>query len=239
MRDRLFRGADSTYGCDVSSSIDRRAAWQAERSAALAERLEGLLPPLDGDERALDVGAGLGALAFALAPRVREVVAIERDEAFVERLRASAPANVDARVGDGEHLDLPSYSFDLAGTIRALHHTPRPELLVSELVRVTRPGGTLLVVDQIAPADPLEATALNAFEKARDPSTSRVLSDQDLRSLFDVNGLVLKRADIVTEPRDLDAYLDLVECAGAERDAVRAMAPTGYEAVVGWYVLAR
>lgn len=223
----------------MSEAIDRRAAWQAERSAALAEHLDRLLPPLRGDERALDVGAGLGALAFALAPRVGEVVAIERDEAYVERLRASAPDNVDGRVGDGEHLDLPSYSFDLVGSIRALHHTPRPELLVSELVRVTRPGGTLLVVDQLAPADPLEAVALNAFETARDPSTSRVLSDQDLRSLFDSNGLVLKRADIVTEPRDLDAYLDLVECSGSQRDVVRAMAPTGYAAVVGWYVLAR
>ncbi|HEY7398834.1 MAG TPA: class I SAM-dependent methyltransferase [Gaiellaceae bacterium] len=221
------------------SGIDRRAELQAERSAALAARLEGLLPPLGGDERALDVGAGLGALAFALAPRVREVVAIERDEAFVERLRASAPANVDARVGDGEHLDLPSYGFDLVGTMRTLHHTPRPELLVSELVRVTRPGGTLLVVDQLAPADPLAAVELNAFEQARDPSTSRVLSDQDLRGLFDANNLVLRRAEIVTESRDLDAYLDLVECEGSEREAVRAMAPSGYQAVIGWYVLSK
>ncbi|HEX6763471.1 MAG TPA: class I SAM-dependent methyltransferase [Gaiellaceae bacterium] len=221
------------------TGIDRKAELQAERSAALSARLESLLPPLSGEERALDVGAGLGALAFALAPRVREVVAIEREEAYVERLRLSAPANVDARVGDGEHLDLPSYSFDLAGTMRALHHTPRPELLVSELVRVTRPGGTLLVVDQLAPADPLEAVELNAFEHARDPSTSRVLSDQDLRGLFDANNLVLRRADIVTETRDLDAYLDLVECAGTERDTVRAMAPSGYQAVIGWYVLSK
>ena len=168
------------------SSLDRRAALQAERAAALSARLDDLLPPLRGDERALDVGSGLGALAFALAPRVREVVAVERDETYVERMRASAPPNVEVQLGDGEHLELPSYSFDLAGTLRTLHHTPRPELLLSELVRVTRPGGTLLVADQLAPADPLAAVELNAFEHARDPSTSRVLSDQDLRGLFDV-----------------------------------------------------
>lgn len=185
------------------------------------------------------MGSGLGALAFALAPRVREVVAVERDETYVDRLRASAPSNVDVQLGDGEHLELPSYSFDLVGTLRTLHHTPRPELLVSELVRVTRPGGTLLVVDQLAPADPLAAVELNAFEHARDPSTSRVLSDQDLRALFDVNGLVLKRADIVTESRDLEAYLDLVDCDSSTREAVRAMAPRGYEAIIGWYVLNR
>jgi ubiquinone/menaquinone biosynthesis C-methylase UbiE len=221
------------------TSIERRAALQADRAAALAARLENLLSGLTGDERVLDVGSGLGALAIALAPRVREVVAVERNEAYVEYLRATAPPNVEVVLGDGEHLDLPSYSFDVAGTLRTLHHTPRPELLVAELVRVTRPGGTLLVADQLAPADPLAAVELNAFEHARDPSTSRVLSDQDLRGMFDSNNLVLRRADIVTESRDLDAYLDLVECSGAHRESVRAMAPRGYEAIVGWYVLSK
>ena len=221
------------------SSLDRRAALQAERAAALAERLDVLLPPLTGEERVLDVGAGLGAFAFAIAPRVRQVVAVERDAEQVERMRANAPANVEARVGDGEHLELEPFSFDLAATLRTLHHTPRPELLVAELTRVTRMGGTLLVVDQLAPVDPLAALELNAFEHARDPSTTRVLSDQDLRGLFDANNLVLRRAEIVREPRNLEAYLDLAGCSGPEREAARAMAPRDYTATVGWYVLHR
>ena len=59
------------------TGMERRAALQAERASALSARLDGLLSGLRGEERALDVGAGLGALAFALAPRVREVVAVE------------------------------------------------------------------------------------------------------------------------------------------------------------------
>ena len=154
-------------------------------------------------------------------------------------MRESAPENVSALVGDGERLELPSYSFDLSGTMRTLHHTPRPELLIAELARVTRPGGTMLVIDQLAPVDPLAAGALNAFERARDATTSRLLSDQDLRGLFDANKLVVRSADIVAETRDLEAYLDLAGCAGEARDAARALAPTQYEAAVGWYVLSR
>ena len=142
-------------------------------------------------------------------------------------------------VGDGEHLPLDSFSFDVAGTLRTLHHTHRPELLVAELVRVTRPGGTILVADQLAPADPLAALELTRFEHARDPSTSRLLADADLRGLFDSNSLVLRREVVTREPRDLDAYLDLAGCEGDERDRVLALAPTGYEAVTGWYVLTR
>jgi ubiquinone/menaquinone biosynthesis C-methylase UbiE len=220
------------------SNADRRAELQRRRAGALAARLESLLPT-KGDERALDVGAGAGAFAFAVASRVREVVAVEIDEKLAARAREDAPANVEVVVADGEHLPFDSFTFDLAATLRTLHHTRRPHLLVAELARVTRPGGTILVVDQLAPADPLAGIELTRFEQARDPSTTRLLADADLRGLFDSNNLVLRREEVTREPRDLDAYLDLAGCEGDERERARTLAPTGYEAVVGWYVLER
>lgn len=220
------------------SKPDRFAALQAERAAALSARLDDLLT-VTGDERALDIGTGTGAFAFAIAPRVRELVAVDADEAMAERARESAPANVEVVVGDGEQLPFDSFSFDLAVTARTLHHTRRPELVVAELARVTRPGGTILVVDHIAPVDPLAAFELNRFEKARDATTTRVLSDGDLRALFDANSLTLRRELILREPRELEAYLDLAGCEGLEREHARSLAPQGYESVSGWYVLAR
>lgn len=220
------------------SNADRRAELQAARAAGLVALLDELLVP-HGDERVLDVGAGTGAFSFALAPRVREVVAVEQDAELAERARADAPPNVEVLTGDGEHLELEPFSFDLVGCLRVLHHTRRPELMVAELARMTRPGGTILVADQLAPVDPLAAGELNLFERARDPSTTRVLSDTDLRALFDANNLVLRREKVVHEQRDLDAYLDLAGCEGAERDRAKSLAPTSYEGVVGWYVLAR
>ena len=218
--------------------VERRAALQAARAEELAAALDRLLE-LRGDEHALDVGSGLGALAFALAPRVREVVSVDTDEAVVQRVRETAPANVEVLVGDGEHLQFGSFEFDLAGTLRTLHHTRRPELLVAELVRVTKPGGTILVLDQLAPVDPLAALDLNRFERARDASTTRVLAEGDLRALFDANGLVLRREEVVSESRDLEAYLDLAGCEGEERERAKALAPAHYEASLGWFVLTR
>jgi ubiquinone/menaquinone biosynthesis C-methylase UbiE len=220
------------------SRVEKRVELQRQRAAALAALLDELLP-LDGTERVLDVGAGAGAFAFAVAPRAARVVAVELDEAMAARTRLDSPPNVEVVVADGQHLPFESFSFDVAASVRTLHHTPRPELLVAELARVTRPGGRILVADQLAPVDPLAAFELNRFERARDPSTTRVLSDPDLRGLFDANGLVMRRARIERELRDLEAYLDLAGCEGPERERARLLAPEGYEAVIGWFVLAR
>jgi hypothetical protein len=66
-----------------------------------------------------------------------------------------------------------------------------------------------------------------------------VLADADLRGLFDSNSLTLLREDVVNEPRDLEAYLDLAGCGGPEREHARSLAPAGYEAVVAWFLLRR
>jgi ubiquinone/menaquinone biosynthesis C-methylase UbiE len=220
------------------SNAERRAERQRLRAVELAMLVDDLLT-FRGDEQVLDVGAGTGAFAFAVAPLVAHVTAVELDEELAEHARSDAPENVEVIAGNGEHLDLPSFSFDLVGCLRTLHHTPRPELMLAELTRVTKPRGTIVVVDQLAPVDPMAAFELNRFERARDPSTTRLLSDGDLRALFDANNLVLRREHIVREERDLDEYLDLAGCEGPERDRATALAPRGYAGVLGWYVLER
>jgi ubiquinone/menaquinone biosynthesis C-methylase UbiE len=221
-------------------TAERLARLQDERAAALARRVEAFVQPR-GDERALDVGCGAGALAFALAPLVREVVGLDRSPELLEQARARAAGhpNVSFVEGDGAKLPFPDGSFDLTATLRTLHHVPRPELVIAELTRATRPGGVVLVIDQIAPIDPLAALELNRFERARDPSHTRALADTDLRGLFDANGLVLLRAETLSEERELESYLDLAGCEGEARERARALEPPGYRAEIGWYLLRR
>jgi SAM-dependent methyltransferase len=165
------------------------------------------------------------------------VVGVDLVPELLAEGRKRAPANVELVEADATALPYEVASFDLVCTARTLHHVQRPELVLAEMNRVLRPGGTMLVVDQLAPTDPLAAIELNTFERARDPSTTRVLADVDLRSLFDVNGLVLRREDIVREQRDLDRYLDLAGCHGEAREHARTLAPSEPSAEYGWYVL--
>jgi hypothetical protein len=110
---------------------------------------------------------------------------------------------------------------------------------MSELARVTRLGGHVLVIDQIAPIDPLVAVELDRFERARDPTHTRLLPDIDMRALLEANGLVVVRTEFADEQRDLDSYLDLAACYGDARERAAALAPAGYAALVGWYLAAK
>ncbi len=221
----------------MSDRVGYRVAMQEERADGLRDRVQQLLAPLAGDERALDSGCGAGALAFAMAPFVGSVVGVDLSPELVEAGNELAPANCELIVGDATALPFPYGSFDITGCMRVLHHARRPELIVSELARVTRPGGRIVVVDQLGFVDPVVSAETDRFEQARDPSHSRLLPDTDIRSLLDVNDLDVLTNEITHEQRDLERYLDLVGLEGDERRRVSGMAPGAvYEVEIGWYV---
>ena len=217
------------------------AETEERNRAALSDRVARFAEPR-GDERVLDAGTGTGALAFALAPHVAEVVGVDLVPALLAEAqrRAGEFPNVSFVEGDVTSLPADLGHFDLAATLRTLHHIRRPELAVAELVRVTRPGGRILVVDQVAPIDPLAALELNRFERARDPTHERTLPDADFRHLFEANDLRLLKSEFELQTRELERYLDLAACEGDEREHARSLADGPQLSVsIGWYLLAR
>jgi SAM-dependent methyltransferase len=231
---------DDAVRARFAANADRVAESSLRRLPALETGIADFVQP-KGDERVLDVGTGTGPLAFALAPRVREVVGIDLVPELLERGREYAGdryPNVELRQGDVADLDVETGTFDLVCERAVLHHVPRPELVLAEMTRATRPGGRLLVIDQLAPVDPLDAIELDRFERARDPSHTRLLSDGDLRALFEANSLMLIRSRVNTHDRELDPYLDLAGCEGEAREHARSLAPSDpYRVETGWYLL--
>ena len=230
---------DDAVRARFAATAERVAAASRERVAVLAEQVRDFVEPR-GDERALDVGAGSAPLAFALAAHVREVVAVELVGELLAQGEPLLPTYPNVRLVEGDATRLPFAigEFDLVCERAVLHHVARPELVLAEMMRVTRPGGRLLVIDQLAPFDPLRAIELDRFERARDPSHTRLLSDGDLRAFFEANNLVLVRSRVEAHDRALDSYLDLGGCEGDERDRARALAPGDpYRAELGWYLL--
>jgi ubiquinone/menaquinone biosynthesis C-methylase UbiE len=137
-----------------------RAAWDAIAAGydelvtptggwALPEdalRRVGLRPGM----RFLDVACGSGALSIPGARLGAQVVAVDLSSAMIERLQMRARqeglANLDGRVMDGHVLDLEDDRFDIAASQFGVMLFPDLPRALRELVRVTRPGGRVLMV---------------------------------------------------------------------------------------------
>jgi SAM-dependent methyltransferase len=219
-------------------SVELRLALQEERAADLSDRVRRLLGPFTGNEVALDAGCGTGALAFALAPFVSEVVGIDVRDDYLDVGRRAAPPNVTFVSGDVMALPFGYAQFDLSCCHRVLHHVRRPELAVAELARVTRPGERILLADQLGSVDPIHSIELDRFERLRDPTHQRLLPDADIRGYLDANDLVLLTSEVTREEIDLEQRLELKGLSEDERVRIRGAAPAArYDVEVGWYVV--
>jgi ubiquinone/menaquinone biosynthesis C-methylase UbiE len=96
---------------------------------------------LTPEMRVLDVAAGTGALALAAARSGAQVLATDFSPGMVARIAAAGLANVEARVMDGQALDLLDASFDAVFSVFGVIMFPDWRKGLAEMARVTRPGG--------------------------------------------------------------------------------------------------
>ena len=153
-----------------------------EHARTLLGQCHGTLP------RALDVGCGAGHLAFAIAAHVGHVVALDPSANMLTAVTRGAAARgleqIEVRSGSAESLPFAEESFALVCTRYSAHHWTRLPAAVQEMSRVLAPGGHALIIDAVAPEDPLVDTHLQAMELLRDPSHMRDRSVREWRELF-------------------------------------------------------
>lgn len=127
--------------------------WDRLRDELFGERLPtwSLLGLLPRDWTVADLGCGTGAVACALAPFVRRVVAVDAEPRMLDaaRERLAGTTNVDLRRGDLEAVPIDDGQADAVTLILVLHHLPDPMSLFAEVARVLKPGGRLLVLDML------------------------------------------------------------------------------------------
>lgn len=97
-----------------------------------------------------DVAAGCGALSIPAARTGAKVLATDISPAMVEHLKARADAlglsQLEARPMDGHALELEDDTFDVSGSQFGVMLFPDVKRGIAELVRVTRPGGRVVLV---------------------------------------------------------------------------------------------
>lgn len=131
-----------------------KATWEAGDYGVFAKYLEpGALEFFDrldipAGTRLLDIGCGAGQLTIPAAKKGIDVVAVDLAQNLVDQANERAKAeglDVDIRQGDAEDLPFPDASFDMSLSLIGSMFAPRPDLVASEMLRVTRPGGKVIM----------------------------------------------------------------------------------------------
>lgn len=119
--------------------MEEVARWYAQRGEAFA---------------VLDVGCGTGTFVGLVAASPWPVRAVGLDYApamcaAASHKAAQAGASQVARftAGDSERLPFADASFDLITCSNSFHHYPHQQAVVSEMRRLLRPGGRLIIID--------------------------------------------------------------------------------------------
>lgn len=98
--------------------------------------------------RLLDIACGAGQLTIPAARKGIQVTALDLAANLVQQARARAAAEhlqVQVDEGDAESLPYPDASFDVTMSLIGSMFAPRPELVASEMIRVCRPGGRIIM----------------------------------------------------------------------------------------------
>lgn len=143
---RLFATIADRYDLITAVlSYGQDARWKA-KLVSLADVRAG--------ERALDLAAGTGDLAFAVAARGARTIGLDVTHRMLQLARAKGQA---ASFVTGDMTDLPfaSASFSLVTTGYGLRNVPDLDAAIDEIARVLKPGGRLLSLDFNKPENPL------------------------------------------------------------------------------------
>ncbi|AEB46613.1 methyltransferase domain-containing protein [Micromonospora maris] len=168
---------------------------------AYQQRVRELLDPTPG-RRYLEVGAGTGASAAHLRDAHGVSVAtVDRSLTMAAAMRARGLTGCAA--ADAHHLPFRTHAFDGAWADRTVQHLADPHAAVTDLVRVVRPGGRIVL------ADPdYDTQVLDIADQELARRVLRFRADALLRNgtlahrhagLLAAHGLV----DITVEPRTL------------------------------------
>jgi SAM-dependent methyltransferase len=163
----LFDRHAATYRQTVDAAVGFSGRDLAFFTAAKAHHLMAIAGRLGRPrEQAalLDVGCGTGGLDQLLAPYVGQLVGVDVSEGMLEAARHLNPG-VEYLAYSGKQLPFQDETYDLVFAVCVVHHVEPADWarFVTEMWRVTRPGGATVVIEH-NPLNPLTRRSVAACE---------------------------------------------------------------------------
>jgi ubiquinone/menaquinone biosynthesis C-methylase UbiE len=202
----LERNQTAFTGQSQGFSVDGETYADAEGLAWMLKDL-----PVSRDAEALDIATGTGEFARALAPHVAKVIGLDATDAMLEQgkkfIAQAGIDNVSFEKGIVQELPFEDERFDIVSSRYAFHHFADPKPVISEMARVCKTGGHVIIVDIVVP-DASTAAEYQYYEWLCDPSHTRCLESEEFQTYFRLFGLEVVSARTRPLAEELLEWMD-------------------------------
>lgn len=176
-----------------------------------------------GTEHVLEVAAGTCALGRMVSPYVRSITELDTTSAMLNIGKYEAQReglkNLSYVNGIAENLPFMEQAFEIVMSRLAFHHFEDVDLVFSEMTRVLKTNGKLVVIDMEARDENLRKRA-DEIETLRDPSHVRCISRAEFYELANKYHLKVTVCDMIPIPVSLDAWMDLTQVKESVREQI-------------------
>ncbi|MEM7129969.1 MAG: methyltransferase domain-containing protein [Chloroflexota bacterium] len=207
----------------VNEFSTQAAIWSGSVPSSLVELVSSL--EFKSDDTVIDVAAGSCRVSRAIAPLVSEVTAVEITQAMLEQGRKAAVqeglSNIAFQVGTAESLPVESSQFDVAITRYSFHHFTDAQKVLTEMVRVTKPNGRVIVIDILSPHDENLAYQYNHYQRMRDPSHTHSPQLALLQEWYQDEGIQVTHCQTTSETQALDDWLQIPSLSDDTKGQIR------------------
>jgi ubiquinone/menaquinone biosynthesis C-methylase UbiE len=173
------------------------------------------------DSKILDVAGGTGQLGRHLARAGASAVIVDLTDAMLaaglRSVQEEGRDDVTFVRGDATDLPFPDAQFDVVVSRFALHHMDDPAAAIAEMSRVCRPEGSVTVIDMVAGGD-----RHDELERLRDPSHTRALPEEELRSAFEAAGRSPRSEAEREHTMPVEPWFEQARTPEPDRERVRA-----------------
>lgn len=205
------------------------AAYAANPSIADPERVARLVHAVrpTPQDRVLEVATGPGYVAMGFAAVAREVVGVDLTEAPLaiadKRRQEQGLHNVRFQLADASRLPFADGEFDVVVCRLAFHHFEQPPRMLSEMMRVCAPQGTVAVEDIVVSEHPARGAYQNRFENLRDPSHTAAFSLRALLTLCTEAGLEIEHVSTGHLAQVLERWMANAQTPAEQATEVRQL----------------
>jgi len=205
---------EKTYWNKLSENYDKLILkyWNIYKTELLGK----VVSNVNSEAVVIDVACGTGLISESLSAKSKQVVGVDMSENMIAQANIKKKEkgldNISYKVEDAYNLSFDENKYDIAVCVNALHNMQQPEKALSEMKRVLKPGGKLIIsIVGLGTSFKVKAifSIMNFFQKTPLPAFHKLNLNQAVELVKNA-GFEIASSELLKDDKDMMPLLFII-----------------------------